>query len=165
MYKTNYLKIYIRTAILPPLSYLYYYVLNIHVCTMVSEVPVILFTNLCSLYWVSVTTGCSSVNVYVHLKKKLFMCRRCDWWGTGEVGPITCWPPRFILKSCLSNYLSGCRYMYCCIKLSKYSSVRGRKGWWIRLLACRNALLPAAPLIIIVWRQRRLQQIREIICN
>ena len=69
--------------------------------------------------------------------------------GTGEVGPITCWPPRFILKSCFSNYLSGCRYMYCCIKLSKYSSVRGRKGWWIRLLACRNALLPAAPLIII----------------
>jgi len=138
MYKTNYLKIYIRTAILPPLSYLYYYVLNIHVCTMVSEVPVILFTNLCSLYWVSVTTGCSSVNVYVLLKKKLFMCRRCDWWGPG---PITGWPPRFILKSCFSNYLSGCRYMYCCIKLSKYSSVRGRKGWWIRLPACRNALL------------------------
>ena len=33
--------IYIRTAIIPSLSYLYYYVLNIHVCTMVSDVPVI----------------------------------------------------------------------------------------------------------------------------
>ena len=44
-----------------------FYVLNIHVHTMVSEVPVILFTYLCSLYRVSVSTGCISVNVYVLL--------------------------------------------------------------------------------------------------
>ncbi len=48
--------------------------------------------------------------------------------GTGEVDPITGWPPRFILKSCFSNYLSGCRYMYCCTNCQNIQVSADGKG-------------------------------------